>query len=360
VAATILRPVVAFAQAHARGPVFIRWSCLALVGIVSLAAPAPADAHLKGGEMSTNFVARVGSLRPAISGIAARVLDGDLRLELRVAPARVVIVLGFLREPFLRFSPAGVEANLASPTAGSARVIGTADAVASPGVHWRLIRRGHVFAWHDNRLRPVATVPQGSQQPRAVGSWTIPLIVDGRATTLSGTEWFASGPSPWPWLAPGALFVALAFLAGRRVPPRAQRLIASALLPVAVAGLSAAWSGAILVGRATLPAELFAVGFAAVSAVFLCLGVAAAQGEKQLGVMALIGAFAATFALPLITLFEHGFVLSALPGTVARFSAAAAFVCGLSAAAVCAPAVKALLSSEGPAGRGVASLQGGR
>jgi hypothetical protein len=338
----------------------MRWSCLALVGIVSLMAPAPADAHLKGGEMSTNFEARVGSLRPAISGIAARVLDGDLRLELRVAPGRVVIVLGLLHEPFLRFSPAGVEANLASPTAGSSRVIGTADAVASPGVHWRLIRRGHVFAWHDNRLRPVTTVAADAPRPRAVASWKIPLIVDGRASTLSGTEWYASPPSPWPWLAPGALLVALAFLAGRRLSQRAQRLIAAALLPVAVAGLSASWSGAILVGHATLAAELFAVAFAGVLAVFLSVGVVAAQGEKQLGVMALIGAFAATFALPLITVFEHGFVLSALPGSAARISTAAAFFCGLSAAAVCAPAVKALLSTDGASGRGAASLAGGR
>jgi hypothetical protein len=338
----------------------MRWSCLALVGIVSLMAPAPADAHLKGGEMSTNFEARVGSLRPAISGIAARVLDGDLRLELRVAPGRVVIVLGLLHEPFLRFSPAGVEANLASPTAGSSRVIGTADAVASPGVHWRLIRRGHVFAWHDNRLRPVTTVAADFPRPRAVASWKIPLIVDGRASTLSGTEWYASPPSPWPWLAPGALLVALAFLAGRRLAQRAQRLIAAALLPVAVAGLSASWSGAILVGHKTLAAELFAVAFAGVLAVFLSVGVAAAQGEKQLGVMALIGAFAATFALPLITVFEHGFVLSALPGSVARISTAAAFFCGLSAAAVCAPAVKALLSTDGASGRGAASLLGSR
>lgn len=351
---------MAFAEAHERGPVSIRWSCLALVAIVSLVAPAPADAHLKGGEMSTNFEARVGSLRPAISGIAARVLDGDLRLELRVPPGRVVIVLGLLREPFLRFSPAGVEANLASPTAGSSRVIGTSDAVASPGVHWRLIRRGHVFAWHDNRLRPVATVTAPSRRPHEVGSWRIPLIVDGRAATLSGTEWYASPPSPWPWLAPGALLVILAFFAGRRLSQRAQRLIASALLPLAVAGLCAAWSGAILVGHATLPAELFAAAFAGVSAVFLSVGVAAAGGEKQLGVMALIGAFSATFAVPLITVFEHGFVLSALPGSGARIATATAFFCGLAAAAVCAPAVKALLSTDSTARRGAAALLGGR
>lgn len=347
---------MACAEPRERGRSFLRWSCLALVGIASLAAPASAAAHLRTGTLSTDFEARVGNLKPAAPGVRARVREGDLLLELRVAPARVVIVRGVLGEPFLRFSPAGVEANLASPTAGSARLVEAADAVSSPGVHWHLIRRGHVLAWHDNRLRPVPIVRASSDTPHEVGSWAVPLIVDGRATTLSGTEWYADEPSPWPWILTGALLVGLAFVAGRRASPGLQRLIAGVLLLVAVAGLTASWSGVILVGRATLPAVLFAVTFGCVSAGFLFVGVAAARGTMQAGVMALIGAFAATFAVPLLTIFENGFVLSALPGTIARITAAAAVVCGLSAAAVCAPAVKALLSVDGHAGRGTHSL----
>ena len=347
---------MAIAETHGRSALFWRWSCLALVAIASLAAPAPASAHLKSGTLSTDFQARIGGLKPVVSGIQARVLESDLLLQLRVAPARVVVVLGLLGEPFLRFSAVGVEANAASPTAGSARVIDRADAVTSPGVHWRLIRHGHVFAWHDNRLRPVPIVSAGSRQPHAVGSWKVPLIVDGRATILSGSEWYAAAPSPWPWIVAGVLLVALALLAGRRLTPGAQRLIAAALLLLAVAGLMSSWSGVILAGRATLAGELFAIAFAGVSAVFLFVGVAAARGRKQLGVMALIGAFSATFALPLITIFTHGFVLSALPGTAARITAAAAIVCGLSATAVCAPAVRALLSPDGAAGRGAHTL----
>jgi hypothetical protein len=331
-----------------------------LVGVASLLAPAPAAAHLKSGEMSTDFQARVGSLRPAARGVDARVLNGDQRLELRVAPTHVVTVLGLLGEPFLRFSPRGVEANRASPTAGSAGVIGARDAVTSSRVHWRRISRGHVLTWHENRLRPVPDVRTRSQRPHQVGIWAIPLIVDGRRTTLSGGEWYASGPSPWPWLAIGALVVAAAVVAGRRLRERAQGLIASALLVTALAGLMASWSGVILVDHATPAAELFAAAFATVAAAFLFAGIAAARGDRQrqLGVMALIGAFAATFAVPLITIFEHGFVFSALPGTAARLAAATAVVCGLSAAAVCAPAVKALLSDESAATRGARQLVG--
>jgi len=50
-------------------------------------------------------------------------------------------------------------------------------------------------------------------------------------------------------------------------------------------------------GLATL---LFAIAFAAVTAFFLLVMVAAASGAEQLGVMALLGGFTATFALPQI------------------------------------------------------------
>jgi hypothetical protein len=347
---------VVFAHIYERGlPLCRRW-CLAVIVIASLAVPAHASAHLKSGLLSTDFEARVGSLTPAAAGVHARVLDGDLLLELRVAPTQVVVVLGFVGEPFLRFSSAGVEANAASPTAGSAGVIPPGDAATAPGVHWRLIRKGHVLAWHDNRLRPVPTVRARSQQPHALGTWQVPLIVDGRATTLSGTEWYAAAPSPWPWLVTGALLLVLALFGGRHLAPRAQRLIAAALLVVAVAGLMSSWAGVILAGRATLAAELFAAAFAVVSAGFLFVGVMSARGSRQLGVMALVGAFAATFALPLVAMFGHGFVLSALPGTPARIAAAAAVVCGLSAAAICAPAVADLLSADDVSGRGRHSL----
>jgi hypothetical protein len=346
------------AKYNATGMLLLRWGCLALAGILGLAAPAPASAHIKAGTLSTDFQARVGTLVPAVQGIEARVRDGDLLLELRVAPARVVVVLGLIGEPFLRFSRAGVEANLASPTAGSARVIAAADAVALPGVHWRLIRRGHVLAWHDNRLRPVADVRVRSRSPHMVASWAVPLVVDGRATTLSGTEWYAAAPSPWPWIMTGTLVLVLALVAGRRVSRGVQRLLAGALLVLALAGLMASWSGVILADRATPEGELFAAAFAGVSATFLFAGIAAARGIRQLGLMALVGAFAASFALPLIVVFQHGFVLSALPGTAARITAATAVVCGLSAAAVCAPAVSTLLSSHAAPGRAPRQLMG--
>ena len=150
------------------------WGCLLLVGLAGLSAPASAAAHLKSGTLSTDFEARGGTVRPAAPGIAARVLDGDQRLELRVEPGRVVVVLGLLGEPFLRFSQAGVEANAASPTASSARVISASAAVSSPGVRWRRVSRGTAFAWHEGRLRPVQVVRDSTSRPRVVAALVDP------------------------------------------------------------------------------------------------------------------------------------------------------------------------------------------
>ena len=322
------------------------WGSLMLIGAVSLVAPAGVAAHVSTGALSTDFEARVIGLRPATPGLSARALDGDLLLELRVAPARVVIVLGYLGEPFLRFSPGGVEANLASPTAGSTRVVARADAVASPGVRWQRVRRGHVFAWHDNRLRPEAVVSGRAHRPREVARWSIPLLVDRRATALVGSEWYSPGPSRWPWAMAGLALVAAAGLGGRRLSRPVRQTLAPVLLAVTVAALLASWAGIILAGRATPAAVWFAVAFAVVLAALLFIMVAAAKGSARLAVMALIGGFAAALASPEVAIFGHGFVLSAMPAEAARLTVTGAVAGGLAVAALCAPGVMEVLSAS--------------
>jgi hypothetical protein len=314
-------------------------ACLLVVIAASLAAPTLAEAHIRSGTLSTDFDARVGGFRPAAPGLAARVLGGDQRLELRVAPAQLVIVLGIEGEPFLRFSATGVEANLASPTAATARVIRPSEAVFSGRPRWQSVSRGHVFAWHENRLRPVPFVHDGSIRPRQVGTWSIPLVVDGRRTALGGAEWYAAGPPVWPWLLAGALVAAAAGLGAQWLSRRMQRLLVSVLLSVAVGALLAGWFGILVAGRVTWLAVVFGIVFAAVSALLLLTSLAAVRGTAQLGVMALIGAFTATFALPELPVFGHGFVLSSLPAFAARLAAASAVIGGTAVAILCIPAV---------------------
>jgi hypothetical protein len=143
----------------------------------------------------------------------------------------------------------------------------------------------------------------------------------------------------WPWLTAGALLVALAGLAARVLSTRLRRFIAAVVLPVSILGCLSAWFGILVAGGVTIPMIVFATGFAGATALFLLVVVTATSGEEQLGVMALIGALATTFALPQIAIFEHGFVLSALPAMAARGAVATALVGGIAVATVSIPSV---------------------
>ena len=71
---------MAAAGVHERRATILRWSCLALVGIATLGAPARASAHLKSGTLSTDFQARVG--KPAAGCLGHR----GARARERLAP----------------------------------------------------------------------------------------------------------------------------------------------------------------------------------------------------------------------------------------------------------------------------------
>ena len=320
---------------------FVVWRLCSLVliaAVVVLCVPASAFGHLQTGTLSTDFEARIGGFRPAAAGVSARVLEGDQKLEVSVRPPHVVIVWGLLGEPFLRFSSRGVEANVASPTASSTKVVPASEAVSSGHVVWRRVSGGHVFAWHENRLRPSPVISGTSTTPRRVASWSIAMLVDGRHTVLAGTEWYATRPPLWPWIASGLALVAAAGLMARFASMRLRRTIAIVVLPLVVASLLAGWSGIFLADRASPLGLLFAIAYTCVGTAFVLVAVTSTSGAAQVAVIALVGLAAATFALPQLLVFAHGFVLSALPATDARAAAAFAVVGGIVIAILGIPA----------------------
>src|SRR5436305_499068 len=127
-------------------------------------------------------------------------------------------------------APATTSASTAASSAAwSTGVLASSDAVKSAaGAVWRRASSGHTYAWHENRLRPRPSVSGGGATPRRVAPWSIPLLVDGRRTRLAGWEWYATGPSPWPWLAallvPLAAAIAAVRYGGRRLPRRLAAL----------------------------------------------------------------------------------------------------------------------------------------
>ncbi len=323
----------------------LRRSALLAV-ILACVAPGTAYAHT-GGRIATDFEARVAGLRPRASGVRARVLGGDLKLELTVSGDREVVVLGLLGEPFLRFSPAGVAVNAASPTAWSTGVVASSNAAKS--AHrpvWRAVTSGHTFAWHENRLRPRPSVRGGGTTPRRVAEWSIPLLVDGRRARLTGWEWYASGPPILPWLAALLLPLATVCAAARYGRRPLHRALAAALLPIAVAAWLAGWLGILLYGQPSALVLALAAAYAAVTVLLVAAAVAAASGNARMAVAGIVGALAAVFTLPEIEAFTRGFVLSALPATAARMVALVSFTAGLALVAATVPAMGDILRDD--------------
>ncbi|HEU4480346.1 MAG TPA: hypothetical protein VFS18_00550 [Actinomycetota bacterium] len=157
----------------------------------------------------------------------------DLTIELVEGPVPAIfvnnetgetlLVPGRAGEPFLRIGPAGVDANLRSPSyyLGGAQVIKevprTADTDAPP--RWKRVSAQPVWAWLEYRASApgfgLSRVGLDDAR-RVVAEWSLPLELAGETLTLAGrTEWIPArttapeaGPPDRTWV------VAVTFLAG--------------------------------------------------------------------------------------------------------------------------------------------------
>ena len=167
----------------------------ALVAVATVAAtPGTAYAHT-GGRIATDYEARIAGsgLRPAVRGVRAQTLGGDLKLQLTDTGPHVVVVLGLLGEPFLRFStgrastptrprrprgraassrqatrcarrtaPPGGRCRAGTPSPGTRTVCGRSRSCPEAGRRRRASRRGRCrCSWMDGALRS----PDGSGTP---------------------------------------------------------------------------------------------------------------------------------------------------------------------------------------------------
>jgi hypothetical protein len=323
----------------------LRRSALVAVALIA-ATPATAYAHA-GGRIASDFEARIAGLRPPAAGVRAQVLGGDQRLQLTVTGPHRVVVLGLLGEPFLRFSPEGVEANAASPTAWNSGVVSSSTAVRSAHAPaWRPVASGHTFAWHENRLRPRPVVAGGGTTPTRVAAWSIPLVVDGRRTRVTGWEWYRTGPSLVPWIAACAVLLAAAGAAVRYAGRPTQRVLAAVLLPVAVGAWLAGWIGILLYGSPSGLVIALAAAYALVTVLLVAAAVTATGGNGRMAAAGIVGALAAVFTVPELDAFTRGFVFSALGGTGARTVALVSFTGGIALTAICIPAMSDILSDD--------------
>lgn len=214
-----------------------RICCCGLVLAAALVLPAVALAHVgKTAPVATNFETRLEGVRPTTRAIeAAKVVDGDRALWLRVTPTAVVSIPGAVGEPLLRFEPRGVFVNLHSVTAQSDR-IDRFGLRPDPNPHasplWHRLTTGHSYLWHEHRLHALEPLAHG-HDVKTLGRWSVPLEVDGRRHVLSGKLVYRPPGSIWPWavLAGGVAAAELAALAsssraGRRAAVTATRTAA--------------------------------------------------------------------------------------------------------------------------------------
>lgn len=238
--------------------------------------------------------------------VAARIYESDRAIQLTLAPGHTLVVLGYLRDPFVRITSGSVEVNTSAPTAGGAGLLAR---LPSHAAGWRRLSQGQSVTWHDNRLR---ALPPAIERAR----WEIPLIVDGHPASLEGEIWRVDAPVWWPWLLVGLPFVAVSLLVYLR-RRSALRSTAAAFGLVAGAGMIASAAGFAF--------DTYGSGGKWVefgdSLVFVAVGAAViARGSPNAraiagGALGLLGLWVGLTKLPV---FRHGVVLSVFPPTTAR------------------------------------------
>jgi hypothetical protein len=290
----------------------------ALVGVViGLAALAgAAQAHGPVAPVASSYFAKV---LEAPAGVDARVVDGDLRMWLRVPPSLTVVVLDYRGAPYLRFSRSGVEVNENSAMyyLNQTPVAATppANLTASTPPSWHGVSVGHAYEWHDGRLHALAAIVL-TPGVAFVGRWNVPLRVDGRPSSLNGGLWHADRPSiVWFW--PIVVLVACVLAALRLRRPALDVLVTRVLASGALIAIVGAGLGLELHGRPAVSAiQLFEL-----AAILAFVGWASWRtASRRAGPFTwfLIAAAAIWAGAELVTTLLDGFVLIALPAFLAR------------------------------------------
>ncbi len=303
------------------------WAVARAAVVALVAFPAAAQAHGPVAPIATSYLARVSQLP---SGIEAKVIDGDQRMWLRVAPSETVVVLDYRGAPYLRFTPAGVDVNH-----NSAMYYFNLNPAEAPPANvgprtppkWSRASGGHEYGWHDGRLHALASVAivPGTAY---VGRWSIPVRVNGSPSAVASGVWHADDPSlVWFW--PIVVLIASMFAARRLNRPEVDLWLARSFSAAALAGITVAVLGKELHGRPSVSV------FQMVSlAIFLAFVVWASR-RLLLRRASYFTYFAVAFVaiwqgVNLIPTLLNGFVLAATPAFLTRAACVVCLGCGIS------------------------------
>lgn len=298
-----------------------------LIVLLTLAAlPGFALAHGVTTPNASSYLAKIGS---APAGVQAKVIDGDLRMWLRVAPSVPLEVLDYSGAPYLRFSRSGVEVNERSAIYYLNLIpaeVPPAGMTAKTPPRWRKVSDGHEYGWHDGRLSALAStvLAPGTSY---VGKWSIAVRVNGRLTSISGGIWHAPGP-PIAWFWPVVVMFVCVLAAFRLRRPWLDLDLARALAVTALIAIAIGTLGRQLQGRPTITA--WQIGLL----IPLLLLIVAALAWTLWGRPGCFFLFVVLVAslwedFELIPTLIHGYVLMAMPAFLIRVAAVLCLGAGL-------------------------------
>jgi uncharacterized membrane protein YqjE len=302
-----------------------RIAALAVVAVLA-GFPAMAQAHGPSAPIATSDIARVAQL-PV--GTRAKVIDGDQRLWLSVAPRATLIVLDYRGTPYLRFTASGVDVNRNS--AMYYLNLNPSEA-PPPGVrpatppNWSRASTGHTYSWHDERLHALATVATAPGESY-MGRWSIPVRVDGRPSVIAGGLWRADAPSlVWFWAI--VVLDACMFAAWRLKRLELDLRLARWFSVAALAGIVVAAIGRELHGRPTISAfQLITLAIFAAFVIWAARRLV--QHRATYFTYFAIGFVAIWQGINLIPTLLHGFVLAAVPPSLVRVACVVCLGCGI-------------------------------
>lgn len=296
----------------------------AAVALAWLGTPAGADAHLRSGTVAVDYQASISSAGSV--AYRAQIFASDRALDLTLRAGHTVILLGYVGEPVFRLAAAGLWVNAASPTARVVRLTDRSRDSAAAGPIWTLRRGQHSVIWHDARTQGLAA---GVRQ----GTWSIPLVVDGRRVTLQG--WLRRFPAPqwWPW----ALTLAVLLLAGVLPALLGHRELIDAM----TVGAAAVGACAAITNVLAFSLDAYASPGTWIEAMNTIAGIAVGvavlvAGPRRWRAAAAAGIGVLGLAVGLLegAVFLHPIVLSVLTSGTARILDAVAIGAGLDAAAL--------------------------
>lgn len=288
---------------------------IGLALMISGALPAVAQAHGPIDPAASSYLAHVKTSPP---GVQVRVIDGDLRLWMRVSSGRRVTVLDYQGVPYVRFTTDGVQVNKNSamyylnqtppeipPT--------TLTSSTPPG--WHTATSGDSYEWHDGRLHALATT-LSSPGARDLGDWTIPLRIDGHRAEITGVLDQAPAPSAGWWWPIAVVLLGLPAIL-RLGNPRLNLRVARGLTWVALAAFMVASLAAGLHGRPGLAiSRLLELTLELLFTVWAAWNLY--RRRHQTVVFFLVGFAALGRGVAAIAVMWRGYVLLALPAPISR------------------------------------------